>query len=563
MAGRGKKKISYYNVVYKWSFGVYTRRSFDDLEDYESNTIINQKSQIVEYLKNLPNVEIVDYYTDDGYTGTNFDRPGFQNMLEDIESGRINGIIVKDLSRLGRDYIGVGKYIEKIFPLYNLRIIAINDRIDSFINPESISGIMVPVKNLMNENYSSDISGKVSSAYETMAKDGKYVSGITPFGFDIDKNDKHHLVINIEEAEIVKKIFNMALSGNGKIKICKYLNDEGILCRKELQRRKKYNLSLNAFEEISIYNWSTSTVGRMLSNEVYIGNLVQLKTYKRNFKEKREIPKDKKDWIKVENTHEAIISKDDFYKVQDLIKARTPKKSPIKNTSIYKGKLKCIDCGKAMCKQDDFRGNRNVSNYYCGTFLRIKRVCSSHKIKSSVLDGLVLEAIQIQIKMVIELEKSLLKLDLLSNRTKLEEEFKRDIKYNELKIERLKKEKKQKYEDWKFNLIDKQEFLKISGEIENKIASIKDEIELYKLNYLERLKKIKKNDYWINHYKRNKKIKKVTKQVLDELVESIYVYENEKIEVNFKYKNEFESIINYLEGKEGVKLCLDGSLQYI
>jgi len=216
-----------------------------------------------------------------------------------------------------------------------------------------------------------------------------------------------------------------------------------------------------------------------------------------------------------------------------------------------------------MCKQEDYRGNRNVSNYYCNTYLRVKKSCSSHKIKSSHLEQLVLEAIQSQIKMIIELEKSLLKLNLLSDKTKIEEEYKNFIKNSESKINKLKQDKKMKYEDWKFSKIEKTDFLKFASEIEKKVTAINEEIELYKINYLERLKKVKKNDYWINHYKRNKKIKRVTKQILDELVDSIIVFEDERIKVNFKYNDEYEGIINYLENKEKVKLCLDGLLQYI
>lgn len=171
MAGRGNKKQSRKNDENKrWLLGVYGRRSFDDGENSESYTIKNQKALIESFIENLPNVEIEDYYIDDGYTGTNFERPGFKRMLQDVLNGKINGIIVKDLSRLGRNHKEVGKYIEEIFPIYDIRIISVNDNVDSYLDPESISSLIVPVKNLMNENYSRDLSKKVSSAYEIMAK---------------------------------------------------------------------------------------------------------------------------------------------------------------------------------------------------------------------------------------------------------------------------------------------------------------------------------------------------------------------------------------------------------
>ena len=565
MTGRGNKKTSYLNVIKKWYVGVYTRRSFDDMEDTESNTITNQKNMITEYIKNDSNIVIVEYYVDDGYTGTNFDRPGFQDMLSDIKSGRINTIIVKDLSRLGRNYIEVGKYIEEVFPIYDLRIIAINDNVDSYLNPESINSLIIPIKNLMNENYSQDLSKKVSSAYETMAKKGLYVSGTSPYGYTFDPDDKHHLIIDEEEAIIVRKIFNMALEGYGRIYICKKLNNDGILCRKEKQRRIKHNLSLDAFKEDILYSWGTTTIGRMLSNEIYIGNLVQGKTKKKNLRDKREVPKDKSEWIIVENTHEPIISKKDFKIINSQIKERNTniglKQS--KSYSIYNGILKCADCGKAMCKQEDCRGKRKLSNYFCSTFLRQSKVCKSHKIKTSSLNEQVLSAIQVQIKLVIDLDRSLKKLNIFDNKTLLEEEFKKNIKLSELKIEKLKNDKKVQYEEWKFGNIEKNEYIKFSNEIDNKINSINEEIEIYNSTYFEKLKKIRKNDYWINHYKRNKKITKLTKEVLNELIESIYVFENGNIKIIFKYQDQFNSIIDYLENKEGVKECVNGILQYI
>ena len=320
MAGRGNKKLSKNSTVANWLVGIYTRRSFDDNEDKESNTITNQKEMINSFISKENNMTIVDYYVDDGYTGTTFDRPGFQEMMKDISDGRINTIIVKDLSRLGRNSLEVGKYIEEIFPLYNIRIIAINDNVDSFKRPESINDLMVPIKNLINESYARDISKKVSSAYYTMASNGKYVAGTSPYGYTFDENDKHHLVIDPDEVGTVKLIFNMALKGDGRVKITKYLNDHNILCRKEIQRRKKYKLSLDPPDETIKYKWSTSTIGRMLTSEIYIGNLTQLKTKRESFKNHKVINVAKEDWVRFEKTHEPIITKADFDKIQGLIK---------------------------------------------------------------------------------------------------------------------------------------------------------------------------------------------------------------------------------------------------
>lgn len=566
MAGRGNKKISKNSTIANWLVGVYTRRSFDDNEDKESNTITNQKEMINSFISKETNMTIVDYYIDDGYSGTTFDRPGFQEMMKDIIDGRINTIIVKDLSRLGRNSLEVGKYIEDIFPIYNIRIIAINDSIDSFKKPDSINDLIVPIKNLINESYARDISKKVTSAYFTMASNGKYVAGTSPYGYTFDENDKHHLVIDPDEVETVKLIFNMASTGDGRVAITKYLNDNNILCRKEIQRRKKYKLSLEPTEETIKYKWSTSTIGRMLTSEIYIGNLTQLKTKRESFKNHKVLSVARDDWIRCENTHEPIITKTQFNKIQELIKVNTKRKDDKeeKTYSIYNGILKCADCGKAMYKQEDNRGNRQLSNYFCNTYLYISKTsCSPHKIKTKDLNEMVLESIQLQIKLVIELDRSLKKLYLRNNRDTVESEYKNNTRIAEIKIDNLKNKKIKLYEDWKFNNIDKDEFLKQSKMIEDDIKLIEEKLELISHTYRENIKMIKRNDYWIEHYRRNRKIKKVSRETLKELIDVIYVTKEGNIDIRFKYKNEYNELLNYLKNEGAVKTCQNGELVFI
>ena len=566
MAGRGNKKQSKNSTVANWLVGVYTRRSFDDNEDRESNTIINQKEMINNYISKEQNMTLIDYYIDDGYSGTTFERPAFQEMMKDIVDGRINTIIVKDLSRLGRNYVEVGKYIEDIFPIYNIRIIAINDNVDSFKKPESINDLIVPIKNLINESYARDISKKVSTAYRTMATNGKYVAGTSPYGYTFDKNDKHHLVIDNNEVDTVKLIFNMALKGDGRVVITKYLNDNNILCRKELQRRKKYNLSLDPLVEKTKYKWSTSTIGRILTSEIYIGNLTQLKTKKESYKNHKVLNVSRDEWIRCENTHEAIITKEQFNRIQEIIKENMKIKPEQKerNFSIYNGLLKCADCGRAMYKQEDYRGNRKLSNYFCNTYLYIsKKSCSAHKIKSEELDNMILEAIQLQVNLVIELDRSLKKLYLRNNRDTVESEFKNNTRIAEIKIDNLKNKKIHLYESWKFGEIDKEEFLSQSKLIEETIKTIENKLELITQTYRENIRMIRRNDYWINHYKRNRKIKKVTREILKELVDVIYVTNEGNINIVFKYRNEYKELLLYLEREGAVKECQSGELVFI
>ena len=563
MTGRGNKKKSISSMDIKWNAAVYARRSFDDQEDTESNTISNQKDMVYDYIKNN-NLNLVDYYSDDGYSGTNFNRPEFKRMMEDVKNGRINAIVVKDLSRLARNYVEIEKYLQDIFPYYNIRIIAINDDVDTFLKPSSSDNIIVPIKNLINENYARDISKKVLSAYTTMAKKGKFVAGIPPYGYSIDPEDKHHLVINEKEAELVKTIFDMALNGNGKIKICQFLNDNGYLCRKELKRREKNKLTLEPFEIESRYLWSTSSIGRMLENEVYIGNLTQMKTTRKNFKSKEIINKSKDEWIRCENTHEAIISKEIFDLVREGVKERNHYKPREKDPSIFNGKLKCFDCGKSMVRRAESQRRGEKPKYFCNTYLTVSyKKCTQHKILVTDLEKNVISAIQLQVKLVIELDKSLNKLLFKKSREEYESEYKTKVKLTDINISRLKNKKMEHYEDWKNSKIEKKDFILFSNEIEEKIENEKKELELYESTYKENLMKAKKADSWIRHYKRNRRIKKLDRKIIEELIDCIYVLEDGSLKIVFKYCDEYISLVEYLE-KQGVGIkCPNGELAYM
>ena len=350
---RRKKKLQTEKNI--WKVGVYCRLSSEDGDNAESDSIGNQRQIIKDFLKKEENIVIVDYYSDDGYSGTTFNRPEFKRLFNALTSGDINTIIVKDLSRFGRNYIEVGNYIEQIFPLYNTRFIAVNDNIDSYKDPKSINNVIVPFKNLMNDEYARDISQKVRSVLLNKSKNGEWVGGTCPYGYKKNPDNIHQLIIDEEEAPVVRKIFKMAVDGDGHIKIAKFLNDNGILCRKEVQRRKKYNLSMNAEDEEIVYHWSTSTIGKMVTSEIYIGNLVWNRTGSISYKDHRQIYRPKSEWIIVEGTHEPIISNEEFYKIQEIINDRVANKKKPEKLTIYKYKIKCADCGRAMCKNGRYK----------------------------------------------------------------------------------------------------------------------------------------------------------------------------------------------------------------
>ena len=551
MTGRNsRRKIIEQNNKKIWKLGVYCRLSSEDGDNAESDSIVNQRELISLFIKKEKDINIVDYYTDDGYSGTSFDRPDFKRMIKDIVNEKINAVIVKDLSRFGRNYIEAGKYLEQIFPLYSTRFIAINDNIDSYKDPKSINNVIVPFKNLMNDEYARDISNKVKSVYKTKALKGEFVGGTTPYGYTKNEKNKYQLVIDKNEAENIKLIFQLYLDGWGQIKICKYLNDNKILGRKEIQRRKKRNISLEPDADNIQYKWSKSTIGKILTNETYIGNVVQNRTTTVSYKNHKVIYRPREEWIVVKNTHEPIISNEDFEKVQEILKSRNYERKPTTNLTIYYGKIKCADCGSGMCKMEDFRGNRVSSNYYCRNYKTTSSNCSPHKIKTSVLNNLVLQTILMQVKLVIDLEKSINKLKDEGRLKELERAY--SYKFNKLEndIDKYKKLKKASYEDWKLDNISKEDFMICSKEYDEQINNLNNEITATRNVYNESIQELKKDNYWIDHFKKNKNIKEVNREIIYELIDTIYVHENENITIKFKYQDEYSKAIELLNSKE-------------
>ena len=531
-----------------WKVGIYCRLSSDDGDNAESDSITNQKEIIEYFLKKEENIEIIDYYQDDGYSGTTFNRPDFKRMFNALVNGDINTIIVKDLSRFGRNYIEVGNYIEQIFPLYNTRFIAVNDNIDSFKDPKSVNNIIVPFKNLMNDEYARDISNKVRSVLMTKSLNGEWVGGTCPYGYKKNPDNIHQLIIDEEEAPVVRKIFKMALDGLGHIKIARFLNDNGILCRKEVQRRKKYKLSMSSEDEEIVYHWSTSTIGKMVTSEIYIGNLVWNRTGSISYKDHRQIYKPKSEWVIVEGTHEGIISVEDFNKIQETIKERLSKKKRPEKLTIYKYKIKCADCGRSMCKMEDFRDGRTSSNFYCRNYKTTSSKCSPHKIKTSELDSMVIEAILMQIKSVLNIEKTINKIKENSKTTNKDEYEKQILKLNN-DIDKIKRLKKVAYEDWKLERISKEEFINYSNDYEKSIENLNNEIKVYENKIESSLRDIKEDEYWIEHFRRNKKIKSLSREVIEELIDCIYVHEGGNITIKFKYQDEYERALKSIENE--------------
>lgn len=327
----------------------YNRLSREDGDKMESDSIRNQKDLISDYAKQK-GIRIVEEYVDDGYSGTNFDRPAFQRMMEDVKKKKINCIIVKDLSRLGRNYIETGRYLEKIFPFLGVRFIAINDHYDSADQSGDADQIVIPFKNLINDAYCRDISIKIRSQLDVKRKNGKFIGSFAAYGYLKDPADKNHLIIDEVAAEIVRTIFGLKLNGFSSQRIVERLNEMKVVPPLEYKRMSGLNFN-SGFRSGKNAGWSIMTINRILRNELYIGTMVQGKNRKINYKVKQSRPVEEAGWIKVKKTHDAIIPEQVFEIVQRLTELDTRTAPDADSVYTLSGFLRCGDCGQNMVRR--------------------------------------------------------------------------------------------------------------------------------------------------------------------------------------------------------------------
>ncbi len=505
--------------------GLYIRLSRDD-GNIESDSIVSQRSLLNQYVKEN-NYNVINEYVDDGFTGTNFDRPAFKRMIEDIELGKINMIITKDMSRLGRDYIGTGELIEKYFPNNNIRYIAINDGIDTFI--DNTSNDIAPFKAIMNDMYAKDISKKVKTSLHSRMKDGLYVSGRCPFGYMKDPNNKNHLLINEEQASIVKLIFDLALKGNTYHSIARELTK-----RKIKTPASYYNYVWNTkciSKKLGV--WVDTTIKAILTNQIYVGDLVQGKTKKINYKLKKIIKTNPKDYIIVKKTHEAIIDRDTFNYVQTLL-PKNVKRPEKKRFYLLDGLLYCGDCKHRITIRYQNKTDRSYTTCdYYRTYSKY-HVCTTHTNNYEKIEQVILDNIKEVYNNYLDKNKIKETLDSISLENNIPK-IQKQRKNLELITKKLTENLDKAYLDMLQGILDEDQYLRIK-------KNLKKEIENNQLN-IDNLKNEQINSKKIDNQKIKKYINEFlslenpTRDLIINLVEKIYIYQDKRIDIIFNFKN--------------------------
>ena len=537
-----------YNAM-RWRLGKYIRLSKEDLlrgRD-ESNSVINQRRLLEQYhqthLDEFYDGTEQDVYVDDGKTGTDTDREDFQRLLADVYSGRINCVIVKDLSRLSRNYTDAGNLIENLFVRLNVRFISLAEGVDSYRNPDSVSNIIVPITNVMNDQYCYQTSKKIRQVFDMKRRNGEFIGSYAPYGYVKDPNDKHALLVDPEAAEVVKSIFALFLSGMNKRGITYYLNDHGTLCPTAYKQQQ--GLKYNAPNAQGNPMWSTITIDTILKNRVYVGDMVQgrqrVKSYKIHIQEK--VPEE--EWFIVENTHEAIIDRETFAKVQSLLKRDTRTAPKAKQLYLFSGFLKCADCGRAMSRI----ASKGIYVYYqCGTYKSLsKKACTMHSIKSDRLEAGVLFAIQQQVHLAITYSELVARINSAPLKKSKSKRLEDTIAAKEKELAKIMRYKQTLYQDWKDGEITRNDYRHMSEDYEQQIETLTRIMQTLTAEQEQLENGVDTESPCLTAFLKYRNIDKLTREILGELIDHIKVYEGGGISVKFKYTDEFRRIAEYIE----------------
>ena len=521
---------------------VYVRLSTEDLDE---DTLDNQIYLLKSFVGEKTDMVLVDIYADNGFSGTNFERPEFTRLMNDVKTGKVNCIVVKDLSRLGRNYIETGNLIENVFPFLNVRFIAVTDNFDTN-EGGGVENMVASFKNLVNDVYAKDISRKIITAFRTKQKNGEYIGLVAPYGYLKSAENKNKFVIDEKTAPAVKKIFELYAGGYGLDRIARIMNESDYDC----PRKYRYSIGITKSDRYKNTKWGRTTINTILTNRAYIGDMVQGKVKQELCNNIVMHYTNKDDWIVVEGTHEAIIERNLFFEVQDIlekkkteqaVRRKNSKSREYKEENLLKGRIKCGCCGKSMNLAQNVRGNSISRSYYCSGYKELREaVCTNkNRINKSSVESKVLESIK---KCIFNnIDESSLSLEIADKNTQ-------DIKKRMVQIERAIRQTNSKiadlYKDVSDGLIDENDYLLMKTKFLNDKKQLEREEKLLSDNMKktsDSAGKLRAADY----LKKCKKAKKLDRKMVESFIELVTINDDKSIEITFSCCDE---ILRKLEG---------------
>lgn len=507
---------------------LYCRLSRDDELQGDSNSIKNQKAMLKKYADDN-GFRNTEFFVDDGYSGTNFDRPDWQKLMCLINDGKVGTLIVKDMSRLGRDYLKVGMYTEMVFPNADVRFIAINNGVDSNNQTEND---MTPFINIFNEFYAKDTSRKIRAVFKAKGQSGKPLSTNPPYGYIKDPNDKTHWIVDEQAADVVREIFHLCVQGYGISQIAKDISNRHIM--NPTAHAKANNITIPDNRQYAgDYIWADSTVSHMLSRPEYLGHTVNFKTYRKSYKQKKQLKNDPSEWQIFENTHEAIIDQETFDIVQRIRDGRR-RVTPMGEMPILSGMVFCADCG-AKLYQVRHRGWEHSKEYMvCATYRkRGKDMCTSHQIRNYVIEDFLLDGIKNLTAYVREHENEFLEMVTKKSRADSDlhlHKIQRELEQSESRIKKLDLIIQRLYEDNIEGKISDDRFIKMSENYEKEQKQLESRTSELRKEIANEQNNSANADSFLKLVHKYTDIQELNAEIIREFVEKIYVYKAEKVD---------------------------------
>lgn len=534
----------------KWFVALYIRLSKEDGHDV-SLSVENQKQALLHYLENSEeDLKLIDIYIDDGRTGTDSDRFDFQRMLKDIEDKKVNCVIVKDLSRLSRNYAEAGLYLEQFFVENDVRFISLSlPALDSYLRPDEIGSLATAMQNIMNDDFCRQTSIKIRGIFNIKRDEGLFIGAFAPYGYLKDPENKYHLIVDENTADTVRDIFKWFLSGESKMGIAKKLNDLGILNPSEYKK----SIGLNYRNPNDVHKatyWSMRTIDMILKNQMYIGDMVQGKGKIKSYKIHKHVPVPEEEWFIVPGTHEPIITSETFYKAQELLKRDTKVANNSHKLYLFSGLLRCADCGKAM-----HRATTGDYVYYsCRTYKeRSKKACTKHTIREDRLEKAVLKAINTQLALVEDIEIMIKEIENAPSTKKVFERLNKAFEQKEKEIYKINLIRDGLYTDWKSGDITKDDYIRLRKsydeqleELKNSLVKLKEEINAFNGD-------LQLGTPYFQFFKKYQQVDKLERGLLLELIDTIYIYEGNQIEIKFKFADQQKHILALIKEYQKTK----------
>lgn len=520
-----------------WNTCGYVRLSREDGDKEESNSVTGQKDLIRDYMTRHPELRECGMKVDDGFTGSNFDRPAFQEMMAEVKAGKINCIVVKDLSRFGRDHLEAGEYLERIFPFLGVRFIAINDNYDSMNSNSESDELIVPFKNLINEAYCRDTSIKIRSQLEIKRRRGDFIGSFAVFGYRKDPADRHRLLVDEYAAEVVRDIFAWKLDGLSAGDIAARLSAAGIPTPMDYKQSQGINYS-TSFRIKEKSEWSAGMILRILKNPVYIGVLEQGRVTTPSYRVKRLLNKPREEWAVVENCHEAIINYYDFESVQKALAldARTTESG--KAVDLFSGMVNCGECGGAMIKKTVPSGKKKYTYYVCATH-KNEKTCFSHGIRDTALTEIVLEFLKKHIRDVIDLADLLAMTDTAQLQKAKVQKLRERLDTKEAEIDRYQRLLRSLYESLADGLIDQSEYQNLKKSYTNRRAQAEEQADAIRGEMEQEINHSDQGLGWIEEFRRYQNIEALDRSIVVRLIERVLIFRDRRVDIVYRWQNEF------------------------